>query len=209
MVTDIFILGLLTARPLSGYDIQQYLELSAAEHWADVLPGSIYYALNKLERHGFVVVDTIERTGRRERSTFRLTPAGHAELRGLLRKALSTPVRVMPSLLYTALTFVHELEAPEVLKAFEAEIARLEHEIAFTRQGEEVKVNAPGTPPFMAAIFANSRAHLEADLALLRHLRATFPTDPQTPPELPSRAELRQQARPGRPRPTTAKESSE
>ncbi len=195
MVTDIFILGLLTARPLSGYDIQQHLELSAAEHWAEVLPGSIYYALNKLERQGFVVVDAIERTGRRERATYRLTDAGHAELRGLLRKALRTPVRVVPSLLYTALTFIHELDKTEVLDALDAEISRLEGDIAYTRQGETLKVNAPGAPTFMAAIFANSRAHLEADLALLRHLRATLPdATPQTY-ELPTRAELRRLAR--------------
>ncbi len=195
MVTDIFILGLLTARPLSGYDIQQYLELSAAEHWAEVLPGSIYYALNKLERQGFVTVDVVERTGRRERASYRLTPIGRDELRGLLRKAFRTPVRVMPSLLYTALSFVHELERSEVLEAIEAEIARLEADIDYTRLGAEVKVNAPGTPPFMAAIFANSRAHLEADLTLLRELRQALPSMTMPQLELPSRAELRAHAR--------------
>lgn len=195
MVTDIFILGLLTARPLSGYDIQQHLELSAAEHWADILPGSIYYALNKLERQGFVAVESIERTGRRERATFRLTDAGHGELRGLLRKALNTPVRVMPSLLYTALSFIHELEKTEVIAALDAEIARLEGDIAYTLQGEQVKVKVEGAPPFMAAIFANSRAHLEADLALLRHLRATLPDAPSRVFELPTRTELRRRAR--------------
>lgn len=195
MVTDIFILGLLTARPLSGYDIQQYLELSAAEHWADVLPGSIYYALNKLERQGFVAVEAVERTGRRERATFRLTDAGHAELRGLLRKALRTPVRVMPSLLYTVLTFIHELDRAEVLDALDAEIARIEVDIKYTRQGEDLKVNAPGAPAYMAAIFANSRAHLEADLALLRHLRATLPDASLQSLFMPSRDDLRQYAR--------------
>lgn len=207
MVTDIFILGLLTAQPLSGYDIQQYLELSAAEHWADVLPGSIYYALNKLERHGFVSVDAVERTGRRERATFKLTPAGRDELRGLLRKALRTPVRVMPSLLYTALSFAHELDVVEVLSAFDAEIERLEHEIEFTRQGEAVKVNVPGAPPFMAAIFANSRAHLEADLALLRRLRVQLSTESPKPPELTSLAELRSQARSAKRRSSRSKET--
>ncbi len=194
MVTDIFILGLLSARPLSGYDIQQYLELSAAEHWAEVLPGSIYYALNKLERQGFVVVDSVERTGRRERASYRLTSTGQAELRGLVHKALRTPVRVMPSLLYTALTFIHVLDRQEVLAALDSEIVRIEETIAYTSLGEAAKVAAPGAPLFMAAIFANSRAHLEADLNLLKHLRANWPDQFETP-VLPSRAELRARAR--------------
>ncbi len=207
MVTDIFILGLLAARPLSGYDIQQYIELSAAEHWAEVLPGSIYYALNKLERQGFVAVESVERTGRRERATYRLTLSGHDELRGLLHKALRTPERVVPALLYTALTFIHELEREDVLEAFDVEIIRLEQTLAYAAQGEAAKVAAPGTPPFMAAIFANSRAHVEADLALLKHLRANWPEQIRKP-ELPSRAELRAHARAAGAKPSSSQESS-
>ena len=102
---------------------------------------------------------------------------------------------MVPSLLYTALTFIHELDKTEVLDALDAEITRLEGDIAYTRQGETLKVNAPGAPAFMAAIFANSRAHLEADLTLLRHLRATLPTAAPQIYELPTRDELRRLAR--------------
>ena len=56
MNTEIFVLGFLKIRPMHGYDIQQYLQLTYADYWADILPGSIYNALKKMTQKGWVEV---------------------------------------------------------------------------------------------------------------------------------------------------------
>ena len=41
----LLVLGLLQFKPLSGYEIQQILQVSQIDVWAGILPGSIYHAL--------------------------------------------------------------------------------------------------------------------------------------------------------------------
>ncbi len=72
------ILGALTLRPLSGYDIKKFLEESTAHFWSESY-GQIYPALRALEAEGLVAGERSERAGRLRR-LFRLTAAGRAAL---------------------------------------------------------------------------------------------------------------------------------
>jgi DNA-binding PadR family transcriptional regulator len=91
-VLDIAILGLLMERDHHGYEIRSQLR-DRLGMWANVSFGSIYPALARLERHGFVeaVLPVAPRLtslstglGRRGRKVYRITESGRVEFVSLL-----------------------------------------------------------------------------------------------------------------------------
>jgi len=68
------ILGMLAARPRSGYEIKQLVDSSARFFWAASY-GQIYPELKRLEKQG-VITGTDSANGARQRTTYRLTAAG-------------------------------------------------------------------------------------------------------------------------------------
>ncbi len=176
---------------MHGYDIQQYLQLTYADYWADILPGSIYNALKKMTQKGWTQVARTEATGHRTRAIYRITEAGKEALQTLLLEAWHKRPRVMPGTLYTALMFVSEVDKQRVIEAVEEQIVGLEAELAETNRGEELKMQSPDAPPYIQIVMANSRAHLQADLNMLRELRKLLPDLPLIPVVLPDLAELK------------------
>jgi DNA-binding PadR family transcriptional regulator len=83
------ILGMLAARPRSGYQIKQLVDSSARFFWAASY-GQIYPELKKLEEAGLIKGDDSSQGGR-QRTTFRLT----AEGRRAAREWISSPPEVL------------------------------------------------------------------------------------------------------------------
>jgi DNA-binding PadR family transcriptional regulator len=188
MVTRLIVLGLLLRGPLSGYTLGRYLQMSRTDLWAGILPGSIYHALKKLAAEGLVTLLDTEQTGNRTRAIYAITEAGEREYRRLLRDAWSTPGPHYPVALYVALGFLDDLPREEVLSALDQQIAGLEGTLAEWNAGEQAKAQALPVEalPYVAATFANGRAHLALDLEFLRSLRAMLlDVAPFAPPVLP------------------------
>jgi PadR family transcriptional regulator, regulatory protein AphA len=83
------ILGMLAARPRSGYEIKQLVDSSARFFWAASY-GQIYPELKKLETAGLITGDDSS-TGARQRTTFRLTADG----KRAARKWIAEPPEVL------------------------------------------------------------------------------------------------------------------
>ena len=83
------ILGMLAARPRSGYEIKQLVDSTARFFWAASY-GQIYPELKKLEQEGLIAGDDSS-TGARQRRTFKLTAAGRRAAREWIR----TPPEVL------------------------------------------------------------------------------------------------------------------
>src|ERR687897_3378928 len=79
--TAYFILGMLSWRPMSGYDIKSLADHSTRFFWA-ISYGQIYPELRRLSEAGLVEADEAE--GGRRRTAYRLTAAGRKALRGWL-----------------------------------------------------------------------------------------------------------------------------
>ncbi len=73
------ILGMLAARPRSGYEIKQLVDSSARFFWAASY-GQIYPELKKLEKAGLITGDDSSQ-GARQRTTFKLTAQGRRAAR--------------------------------------------------------------------------------------------------------------------------------
>jgi len=73
------LLGLLSAEPMSGYDLNRILDETFGYVWT--APHSqIYPALRQMEREGLIQAD-VQRTGERERRVYRVLDAGFDYLR--------------------------------------------------------------------------------------------------------------------------------
>ncbi|HEC35376.1 MAG TPA: PadR family transcriptional regulator [Anaerolineae bacterium] len=74
-----YILGLLTQRPMSGYDIRRFLKSLS---WLIGSPsfGSLYPALRALLEEGLVTVETFPRQDRQPRKIYSITEAGRQAL---------------------------------------------------------------------------------------------------------------------------------
>ncbi len=188
MITRLFVLGLLSFQPLSGYGIQHYLRLNRAEQWAAILPGSIHYALKKLVSEGLIQLQATEQTGYRTKAVFAITSAGLEEFRRLLEEIWSTPGPHYPVGLYAALTFLNALPREKVLAALDVHIAALQTKLDAWNSGETTQsVDIPAEMrDFVRLSFANGREHMEVDLRFLRTLRERLPTLPHFSPSLPS-----------------------
>jgi PadR family transcriptional regulator AphA len=76
------ILGLLSIRPMSGYDIKGAVDRTIRHFWAASY-GQIYPELKRLEEAGWIAGQDADRGGRTRR-VYRITAAGRRQLEGWL-----------------------------------------------------------------------------------------------------------------------------
>ncbi len=161
------ILGLLHQRPMHGYEIQQYIQDTSMELWANVLSGSIYFALNKMEEEGLVRGEAEERTGNRLRKIYAITEAGREALLVLVQEALASPPHTLKSDFPLALGLAHLLPRAQRREILERNLARLAE---MRRRWEAGQAGKAGISPFIEALLANDLALIDADLGFLRRL---------------------------------------
>jgi DNA-binding PadR family transcriptional regulator len=86
------LLSLLAQAPMYPYEMAQTLRSRGKDKSIKINWGSLYTVVQNLERHGFIEAASTEREGRQpERTTYRITEAGKAELMDWLRELLSIP----------------------------------------------------------------------------------------------------------------------
>lgn len=81
------ILALLEYRPMSGYDLKKFFDVSIAHFWS-ATQSHIYKALDGLEKKGWAESQLIQQEGKPNRKEFHITDEGRAEL----RQWLTTPL---------------------------------------------------------------------------------------------------------------------
>jgi DNA-binding PadR family transcriptional regulator len=86
--TAYVILGMLSWRPMSGYEIKSLVDKSTRNFWAASY-GQIYPELRRLSAAGLIEGRAEPRGGRR-RNVYRLTPAGRRELEAWLASDAET-----------------------------------------------------------------------------------------------------------------------
>jgi DNA-binding PadR family transcriptional regulator len=86
------LLSLLAQEPMYPYEMAQTLRSRGKDRSIKINWGSLYTVVQNLEKHGFVEATSTEREGRQpERTTYRITEAGKAELSDWLRELISVP----------------------------------------------------------------------------------------------------------------------
>lgn len=161
-------LGVLTERPMSGYEIRKCFE-EAFQHFFLAGFGSIYPALADLAAGGHVTVESVEQEKRPDKKVYRITEAGR---RALIAELQATEPRHKVRSEFLALAyFAHLLPPARVAEILDAMVREWETCIvrdleALERRGER----ADGTPltPGMRFGVGFGRTVLTAALAYVK-----------------------------------------
>lgn len=73
--TQFLILGLLSEQPLTGYEIKKIVDIRFSNFWSESY-GQIYPELAKLESHGLVTVNRLNKDTKKERKQYSITEPG-------------------------------------------------------------------------------------------------------------------------------------
>lgn len=131
-------LGVLTERPMSGYEIRKHFE-EAFQHFFLAGFGSIYPALADLAAGGLVTVESVEQEKRPDKKVYRITERGRRALIGDLMAA--EPRHKVRSEFLALIYFAHLLPPARVEDILDAMVrdweTGLERDlIAVERRGE-------------------------------------------------------------------------
>lgn len=129
-------LALLAEQPMHPYEMYQVLMARHEDRLVKVRPGTLYHAVGRLEENGLVEATGTEREGNRpERTTYRITSAGHQALDARLQAMLSTPVNEYP-LFPHAIAEAHHLPADVVMGLLEDRVVALGADLDFLVHAE-------------------------------------------------------------------------
>ncbi|MCC3314339.1 PadR family transcriptional regulator [Nocardia africana] len=172
------VLSFLTERPMHPYEIGELLV--ARDHARSIRynRGSLYMVVNQLVKAGLIeVAETIRDSERPERTVYRLTAAGRAELFDWLRELVGQPAREYPRFV-AALSLIGALHPDEVVELLRQRHSALEHERAEVAELIETCL-AQGMHPLFQVEENYRLAILDAELAFVQRFIADI-TDPET-----------------------------
>ncbi|WBB66902.1 PadR family transcriptional regulator [Micromonospora sp. WMMD812] len=113
------VLSALTQRPMHPYEIATTLRAWGKEQDMEIKWGSFYTVIRNMDRHGLIEAVESVRAGRRpERTVYRITEAGRAELVDWARELVSTPEPEHPRFRagLSVLAVLHPDEAAALLR---------------------------------------------------------------------------------------------
>jgi DNA-binding PadR family transcriptional regulator len=155
------ILGLLWARPMSGYDIKQAFDRALASYW-NAGNSQIYTTLKNLHKGGLVEVEVIVQTARPNRKVYRLTTAGQAELDQWLQEEV--PERFTKDEFLTKLFFCGEILDEIALKHLREHRESLRKQLAYMEWVHEQYATRPTRRPRLLEYQMLVREYKEAVL---------------------------------------------
>jgi DNA-binding PadR family transcriptional regulator len=88
--TQFALLGLLSWKPMSGYDIKKIVDIGLSHFWNENY-GQIYPTLDELVKAGFARKSIDATSGKRKRYVYRITPAGVAVFQEWLAQPADVP----------------------------------------------------------------------------------------------------------------------
>src|SRR2546426_6652917 len=86
------VLGVLVQRPMHPYEMASVLRARGKDQDLPIKWGSLYTVVRNLDKHGLLeAAESARQGGRPERTIYRITEAGRAELVDWTRELVSTP----------------------------------------------------------------------------------------------------------------------
>jgi len=163
------VLASLVERPMHPYEMATTLRARHKDESIKLNFGSLYTVVEALQRHGLVEAQETEREGKRpERTVYRITEAGSAELFDWLSELLSVPSKEY--LRYEAgLSLLPVLAPDEAVQLLGIRCQHLEVDLAQRRTVRDT-IAAQGVPRVFFVEFEYMTALVEAELEWTRNL---------------------------------------
>ena len=116
---ELIILGMLAEEDSYGYQIEAKIKERNIRYWADIGFSSIYYVLDKLEKHGMVISKQQESDQGPSRRVFTISEQGRHCLVEETLSSLSQRIP-LPSSFYVGLALLKHLNPEEAVRALSA-----------------------------------------------------------------------------------------
>lgn len=150
-LTALAVLGTVPPRPMHPYEIASVLRVRSKEQDMKIRWGSLYRVVQNLDKYGFLEAVQSERHGGRpERTVYRITDAGRAELVDWVRELVGVPDR--EELRFKAgLSMLGVLSSDEVVVLLQGRIDALAEQIAAGRAQVPLQATLTDPPDSSAA----------------------------------------------------------
>lgn len=167
-LTGLAVLGTVVQRPMHRYEIASLMRARGKGDDVDIKWSSLYTVVANLEKHGLLEVAGTDRQGARpERTIYRITEAGRAELVEWTRELLTTPVSEQSGFV-AGLSMMAALTPDQVADALRDRLTALEQMLRELRAAyEEAEV-----PRLFLVETEYAIAMREAEAAWVRTLQA-------------------------------------
>ncbi len=127
--TSYVILGLLTFREMSGYDLKQLINRSITHFYWSPAKSQIYGELRRLESHGLVTMREVPQTLRPDKRLYQITPEGTEAMQQWLRSSGLEPDSYKSALLLKVF-FGHMLSYDTTVGLLEERRKQIAQELA-------------------------------------------------------------------------------
>ncbi|TDD82981.1 PadR family transcriptional regulator [Actinomadura darangshiensis] len=137
------VLSTVTARPMHPYEMASLMRARGKDRDMDIKWGSLYTVVGNLEKHGFLAVEGSAREGARpERTVYRITDAGMAELADWVRELVGVPEREQPRF-EAGLSVLGALGPDEAAALLRGRLTTMERQIAGDGAALEAETEVP------------------------------------------------------------------
>lgn len=140
-IIKVLILYYLSIKPTHGYEIQKYIQINHMDSWTKIQSGSIYYALSKLEKNGFIVLSKEEGHGLKARKIYSITEAGRIELENLVREELNRQISEVGSDKFIIFPLLNVISKDEMITELKKHIDKLIDQKEYLEKWQKIKVN--------------------------------------------------------------------
>jgi len=144
--TSYVILGLLTFREMSGYDLKQLINKSITHFYWSPAKSQIYGELRRLESHGLVTMREVPQTLRPDKRLYHITPQGTAAMQKWLENSGVEPDSYKSALLLKVF-FGHMLSSNLIGGLLAERRQQVERDLAACqKKADELRTRLEGAP---------------------------------------------------------------
>lgn len=140
-IIKVLILYYLSIKSTHGYEIQKFIQINHMDKWTKIQSGSIYYALNKLEKKGLIVLSEEVGSGAKARKVYSITDIGKVELKELVKEELGHQISEIGSDKFIVYPLLNILDKNEMVTELKAHILKLEDKKVYFKKWQKIKVN--------------------------------------------------------------------
>lgn len=122
---QLFILYYLNLKSTHGYEIQKFIMLNHMGEWNNIKSGSIYYAMNKLEKNGMIKL--VEKVGDTEKTKriYAITDSGKKALKDMALNEMKKSIGNVSSEKFLIYPVAANLNKDQMISAIDSHIDSL------------------------------------------------------------------------------------
>lgn len=140
-IIKVLILYYLSIKSTHGYEIQKFIQTNHMDKWTKIQSGSIYYALNKLEKEGLIVLAEEIGSGSKARKIYKITDNGRHKLKELVKNEIANELFPSGSDKFIIYPLLNALDKQNIISLVNDHISGLRDKMAYLKKWQKIKVN--------------------------------------------------------------------